>query len=121
MNRDDVDLFHMAASLAACLIGTGLYAWMGFFGVGLLGLLILYVAINVDLEGGRSLGGGGRNAALFARQIAIEDGSSRSERAGMNNERRERQRSTDYAMMVGFAFLTIGGAGFVFFQLRLGQ
>jgi hypothetical protein len=84
-------------------------------------VLILYVATNVDLEGGRSLGGSGRNAALFARQVTAEDGFSRSEKEGLKSERKRRQRSTDYAMMVGLAFLIVGGAGFVFFQLRLGQ
>ena len=32
-----------------------------------------------------------------------------------------RWRAADYALMVGLAFLVVGGAGFLFFQLHLGQ
>ena len=121
MPRDDLDIFHIATALGACLIAAGLYNSMGFFGVALLGLFILFVATNVDLEGGRSLGGSARNVSLFGQQIASEDNSTRSEQAALKNERKKRRRSTDYAMAVGGAFLLIGGVGFFFFQLRLGH
>jgi hypothetical protein len=117
MPRDDLEWFHIAAAMAACLIAAGLYRWMGFFGVGLLGVLILFVATNVDLEGGRSFGGSARSADLLLRQLTNEDNSTRSERAAMKDERKNRRRSTDYAMMVGLAFLIVGGAGFCLFQL----
>jgi hypothetical protein len=111
----------IAAALGACLIAAGLYKWMGFFGVALLGLFIFFVATNVDLEGGRSLGGSARNVSLFAQQMASEDNSTRSEQAAVKNERKKRRRSTDYAMAVGGAFLLVGSLGFFFFQLHLGQ
>jgi hypothetical protein len=44
MPRDDLEIFHIAAALSTCLIAAGLYKWMGFFGVALLGLFILFVA-----------------------------------------------------------------------------
>ena len=94
---------------------------MGFFGVALLGLFILFIATNVDLEGGRSLGGSARNVSLFAQQMEIEDSSTRSEQAALKGQRKKRRRSTDYAMAVGGAFLLVGGLGFFFFQLHLGQ
>jgi hypothetical protein len=121
MPRDDIEIFHIAAALGACVIAAGLYKWMGFFGVALLGLFILFVATNVDLEGGRSLGGSARNVSLFGQQIASEDNSTRSEQAALKNERKKRRRSTDYAMAVGGAFLLIGAVGFFFFQLHVGQ
>ena len=118
MPRDDIDLFHIAAAIAACLVAVGLYRWMGFFGVGLLGLLIVFVVMNVELEDGR---GGGNAMYLHARQIAAEDRSTRSEKAGLRSERRRRQRSSHYALTVGLAFLAVGGVGFAFFQLHLGR
>ena len=117
MPRDNSELFHIAAAIAACFIAVALYRWMGFFGVGLLGMLILVVATNVDLESGRSLGGSARNTNLFAQQIAAEDNSTRSERAELRSDRKKRRGATDYAMMVGFAFLLVGGAGFFIYQL----
>jgi hypothetical protein len=110
-------MFHMAAAISACLVAVGLYRWMGFFGVGLLGLIILYVATSVDLNEGRH---GGLRAGLYRRQPEDER-LTRGERAALKGERQERRRSIDYAMMVGSAFLLVGGAGFLLFQLHLGR
>jgi hypothetical protein len=44
-----------------------------------------------------------------------------SELAALKSQRKKRRRSTDYAMMVGAAFLLVGSAGFFLVQLHLGQ
>ena len=120
MPRDDLDLFHIAAALGACLVAAGLYKWMGFFGVAILGMFVLFVATNVDLEDGRSLGNT-RNISLFAQQMTSEDSTTHSKRAALKSERKRRRRSTDYAMAIGGAFLLVGGLGFFFLQLHLGR
>ncbi|SED32986.1 hypothetical protein SAMN05519104_3318 [Rhizobiales bacterium GAS188] len=118
MPRDDSELFHIAAALAACLVAAGLYRWMGFFGVGLFGMLIVFLATSVDLNDWR---GSGMNAGLYQQQVADDERFTRNERAEWKGVRQKRRRASDYALMIGLAFLVVGGAGFVFFQLHLGQ
>jgi hypothetical protein len=118
MPRDARELFHVAAGLAACLIAAGLYRLFGFFGVGLLGMLILFGATSVDLQDWH---GGGMNAGLYSPRVTDDERFTRNERAGWKSERQNRRRATDYALMVGLAFFVVGGAGFLFFDLHLGR
>ncbi len=118
MPRDDIDLFHIAAAIAACLVAVGLYRWMGFFGVGLLGLLVVFVVAKMSSS---------RMGAAAAAPCICMRGKSppkiapaRSEKAGLRSDRR-RQRSSHYALTVGLAFLCVGGIGFALFQLHLGR
>jgi len=105
--RDDREVFFIAAGLAGCLVAVGLYQWMGFFGVGLLGLLIVFVAISADM----------RDAGTSAHLMIDDKRFTRGERAERKDELRRHRRATDYALMVGLAFLVIGSLGFVVFQL----
>jgi hypothetical protein len=116
MPRDDIEAFHIAAATASCLVAVGLYRWMGFFGVGLLGLVIVFVAAHADFEDGR---GGGGNVYLHASQIAVEERATRGEKAQLRSERAQRKRSTGFALGVGLAFLCVGNAGFLLFQLPM--
>ncbi|MFI5012261.1 MAG: hypothetical protein ACHQAY_07940 [Hyphomicrobiales bacterium] len=119
MPRDHGEWFQIAAGVAACLIAAGLYRWFGFFGVGLFGMFILFVATRVDLQDGRGVGSD-MNAGLFAQQIMAEQRFTRSEQAEWKSELRKSRRAIRYAQMVGLAFLVVGGAGFLFFDLHLG-
>jgi hypothetical protein len=116
--RDASELFHVACGIAASLIAAGLYRMFGFVGVGMLGLLILTVATRVDLKGGHSVGSG-MNTNLYPQQVMDDQRFTRNEQAEWKSERRERRRGADYALMVGLAFLVVGGAGFAFFDLHL--
>ena len=51
MPRDDTELLHIAAGIAACIIAAALFRWIGFLGVGLLGLLIIFLATSVAFFG----------------------------------------------------------------------
>jgi hypothetical protein len=112
--RDDIELFHIAAGIAACLIAAALYRWIGFLGVGLFGMLIIFFAISVDLNDWRGLA---MNANLYQERMVNDERFTRNERAEWKGERRKRLRAADYALMVGLAFLAVGGAGFLLFQL----
>jgi hypothetical protein len=110
MPKDLNEWFYVAA----------LYHWLGFFGVGLLGMFILFVATQVDLEGGHGIGGG-MNAGLYAQQFADEQRLTRNERAERKSERKRTLGAVRYAQMVGLAFLIVGGGGFAYVQLYLGR
>ena len=114
MPRDDTELLHIAAGIAACIIAAALYRWIGFLGVGLLGLLIIFLATSVDLNDWR---GSGMNANLYQSGIVNDERFTRNERAEWKAERGRRWRASDYALMVGLAFLAVGGAGFLLLQL----
>jgi hypothetical protein len=114
MPRDDIELFHIAAGVAACFIAVGLYKWMGFLGVGLFGILIIFIATSVDLNDWR---GSGMSHNLYQHQVMDDERFTRNERVEWKGERRKRLRASDYALMVGLAFLVVGGAGFLLFQL----
>jgi len=118
MPRDDIEWFHIAAGIAACFIAAGLYHWTGFLGVGLFGALIVFFATSVDLNDWR---GSGMSPSLYQQQVMDDERFTRNERAEWKGEHRRRLRASDYALMVGLAFLVVGGAGFLLFQLHLGQ
>ena len=118
MPRDDTELFHIAAAIAACFVAAGFYRLMGFLGVGLFGMLIVFLAMSVDLNDWR---GFGMNSALYQERVTDDERFTRNERAEWKGERRKRWRAADYALMVGLAFLAVGGAGFLLFQLHLGR
>jgi hypothetical protein len=115
MLRDDTELFHIAGAAAACFVAAGLYHWIGFLGVALFGMLIIFLAASVDLNDWR---GAGMHQNLYQQRIVDDERYARNERAEWKGERNKRWRASDYAMMVGLAFLVVGGAGFLIFQLH---
>jgi hypothetical protein len=118
MPRDDTELFHITAGIAACFVAAGLYRLMGFLGVALFGMLIIFLATSVDLNDWR---GSGMSSSLYWQRVMDDERFTRNERTEWKGERRRRLRASDYALMVGLAFLVVGGAGFLLFQLHLGQ
>lgn len=118
MPRDDIELLHIAAGVAACFIAAGLYKWTGFLGVALFGMLIIFLATSVDLNDWR---GSGMGSSLYSQRVMDDERFTRNERTEWKGERRRRLRASDYALMIGLAFLVVGGAGFLLFQLHLVQ
>jgi hypothetical protein len=114
MPRDDTELFHIAAGIAACLVAAALYQWIGFWGVGLFGMLIIFFATSIDLNDWR---GHAMYGHLYQERIVNDERFTHNERAEWKGERRKRWRASDYALMVGLAFFVVGGAGFLLFQL----
>jgi hypothetical protein len=117
MPRDDTEWLHITAGIAACFIAAGLYRLMGFLGVALFGMVIIFLATSVDLNDWR---GSGMSSGLYS-QMMDDERFTRNERTEWKGERRRRLRASDYALMVGLAFFVVGGGGFLLFQLHLGQ
>ena len=71
------------------LVGAACLAWraVGWFGVGLLGLLVLFIAVRVELEGNRPIGPQ-MTPDLHASQYPSEGGHAHAERAGRLSERK---------------------------------
>jgi hypothetical protein len=116
MPRDASEWFHVAASLSACMIAAGLFQLFGFIGVGLLGLFILSGATRLELQDGDG-SGGGLHAGLYPHQFGDDQRFRRSVRAEQKSARHKSLQALRYAQMLGLAFVAVGGAGFLLFDL----
>ncbi len=99
---------------AAGLLGL---AWLagsaiGWFGVGLVGLFVLFIATRIDLEGNRPIGHP-MATGLHAGQYRSEAEHSRAERAARLSERGAVVSAARLAAMFGGA-LTVAGFGLFF-------
>ncbi|WP_336813470.1 hypothetical protein [Bosea sp. MMO-172] len=101
----------MIALAGTGLTGLAYLAWsaIGWFGVGLLGLLVLFIAIRVELEDNRPVGHQ-MTPGLYAGQYHNEAGQGHAERAGRSSERLALTSSARLASLFG-AVLTAAGFG----------
>jgi hypothetical protein len=96
-----------------CLAGLALLAYraLGGFGVGLLGLLVLFIAVRVELEDDRPIGPM-MTPDLHAGQYR-QEAADPAGRAARRAEQRTMARGARVAMLMGLA-LTLGGFGLFF-------
>lgn len=106
----------LLAVSAACLLGLAWLAWsaIGWFGVGLLGLLMLFIAVRIEMEGNRPIGPQ-MTPDLYAGQYRSEAQHSRAERAARLSELGTVTSAARLAAIFGAA-LAVAGFG-VFFLL----
>jgi hypothetical protein len=97
----------------ACFVAAALYRWIGFLGVALFGMIIVFLAVSVDLGDWR---GSAMHGNLYQQRLVDDQRYTRNEREAWKRERAKRWRASDYALMVGLAFLVVGGAGFLIFR-----
>jgi len=99
---------------AVGLLGLAYLAWraVGWFGVGLLGLLVVFLAVRIELEGNRPIGPE-MTADLHAGQYRAEAGFDQAEHA---NRRAERGGVTSAARLASLfgGGLTVVGFGLFF-------
>ena len=105
----------MSVLAAIALIGLASFAWsaIGWFGVGLLGLLVLFVALRVELEGDRPVGTQ-TTPELYAQHFRAEREQNPAERAGRRAEVAAFVASARLFAVAG-ALLAIIGFGLLFF------
>lgn len=98
----------------AALLGLAWLAWraIGWFGVGLLGLLVLFIAVRVELEGNRPVGHQ-MTPGLYAGQYRGEMQAHASERAERHSERTAVIGSARLVVWLG-ALLVAAGFGLFF-------
>ena len=94
---------------AAALLVLAALAWRaaGWFGVGLLGLLVLFIAVRVDLEGDRPIGPQ-MTPGLYAEQYRSEMSADGSARASRRAERLSMATATQFARLFGAALAIVG-------------
>lgn len=102
-----------AASAVCAYIG---YRVVGWLGIGIVGLIIILVAVQVDMDSVAPVGDA-QNAGLFAATIASQAAESRAERAGRRAEAVSRGKVLLFAKVLGVIIAVVGGLGFFLVQL----
>ncbi|WP_146055805.1 hypothetical protein [Bosea psychrotolerans] len=93
--------------LAALLLGVTYSALrlVGFFGLGVLGLVIGFIAVRMELERD---GAGSSDPTTLAAQFEARERMSRAERAGLQAEQAFRLKPLFVARIVATGFVILG-------------
>ena len=102
----------LIALIAACLI----VAYASFFGVAVLGILILCLSVIVDQDRDGAVGTG-ITPAFFAQQFKARSELSFTHRLGLRHEHLLEARATRLFRYLGVAMFLVGLGGFWLFQL----
>jgi hypothetical protein len=94
----------------AALVAFAIVSLFGFFGVGFLGLLLLFICTQVELESDAS-------SRLFAPQAQARQNMPRAERASHGQP--PAGKTTRLFRSIGIGLTLIGFGGFLYFQLGL--
>lgn len=108
----------MAIALSAWLVISILVfvtvAYVGFIGVGVVGLLMWFICTLVELDAPVSVN---ETGAFFARQLEVKAGQRPEERAATMADRMLALQSTRFYRYLGAALTVIGIGGFLLFQI----
>ena len=104
--------------LPVVLLGVGALAFLayrvvGFLGVGILGVLICFISVRVDLEKEGAIGGG-LAAGLYAEQARSRHNMGHAERAAHRAEMRSLRRPVLIAKIIGAILAAMGFSGFFY-------
>jgi hypothetical protein len=97
-----------------------LFAFVGWLGVGLVGLVGLVITTQVALHGGRAVSGGELGApdmGTLARQIEAEKRTPPEQRAARRAEDEKRNAAIYFANSISIALVALGFGFFVLLQL----
>jgi hypothetical protein len=101
-----------AALLATAGLAYAAHRIAGFLGIGVLGLLIGFIAVQVDLESGGPVGGVSTN--LYAQHMTMRQSMSRSERDAAHAEMQSMRRPLTVAKLIAAALIALGVGGFFY-------
>jgi hypothetical protein len=104
--------------LVASLIAFVLVVSLGFAGVGLIGLLVWFVCVRIELEKDAAVGSGW-TPHLIGSQHEARERLSPEQRAAWREEQSLGLQSTRFFKHLGIGLTLIGAAGFLYFQLYL--
>ena len=102
--------------LVASLIAFVLVASFGFFAIGLIGLLLWFICVRIELEKDAAVGSGW-TPHLIGSQHQERERMSGDERARWRHEQSLGLQSVRFFKHLGIALTLIGAAGFLWFQL----
>src|SRR5690349_21874911 len=98
--------------LIASLVAFVLVASFGFFAVGLIGLLVWFICVRIELEKDAAVSSGW-TPELIEHQHRARERMSRAERAGWRHEQSLALQSVRFFRHLGIGLTLIGAAGFV--------
>ena len=102
--------------LIASVIAFMIVAYAGFFGIGVVGLMIWFVSTRADLDQDGWVGVG-VSPGLFEGQVMRKAEMSHAERAAVRAEKSLAAQSIRFFKHLGIALTLIGAGGFLYFQL----
>ena len=103
----------IATAVASCLA----YYFVGWVGVGVLGLYIALIAVRLEIEKDGPVGGPTITPDLYAASHRARERMLPSERAGERVEIAANVRFCQLLKIIGAALIVVGLSGFYFFQL----
>jgi hypothetical protein len=106
----------LAGWFVASLIAFVIVALFGFLGVGLIGVLMAFVAAQFELESG-GIAGGAYGASMIHHQLEADRQMSQEQRAARRNEQSFSVQSTRFFRHFGIALALIGFGGFAYTYL----
>jgi hypothetical protein len=104
--------------LPIVLLGVGTLAFLayrivGFLGIGILGVLICFIAVRIDLEKEGAVGSE-LAASLHAQQVRSRHNAGHAERAAHRAEMRSLRRPLLIAKIIGATLVAVGFGGFFY-------
>ena len=109
-------LVAMVGWLVAALVTYVFFVFTGFLTIGVIGLLICFISLRIELESG-SIVGTVSSPDSFRRQVERQQAMSRAERAAARHEQSLTARSARFLLNLGIALALIGFGGFIYYQL----
>lgn len=106
----------VAAWLLAALLAALFVSRVGFLGIGIIGTLMWFICVRVELEKDAAVGDV-HTTDLYARQIRARHGQHRSERASRRHEQAVLVHSLAFFRMLAIGLTVIGFAMFFLFEL----
>jgi hypothetical protein len=101
--------------LVASLVAFAFVVWFGFAGIGVMGLMLWFVCVRMELEKDAAVGTG-RTPELIARQYEARERMSEEERAGWRHEQSQALQSIRFFRHLGIGLTAIGAAGLLYRQ-----
>lgn len=108
--------FAAAVFIAAGLLGMALVARVGFIGVGIIGALIWFVCVRIELNSESPIDVV-RSPDLYARLVRERQSRSPSEKAAIRLEKSVLTRSLPFFRYLGMGLTVIGFGVFLVFQV----
>ena len=100
----------------ASLVAFAFVVWFGFGGIAVMGLMLWFTCVRIELEKDAAIGTG-RTPELIAMQHEARERLSPEQRAAWREEQSVALQSTRFFKHLGMGLTAIGAAGFGWFQL----
>jgi hypothetical protein len=108
--------FVLSGWLVALIVAGLIVAYAGFFGLGVLGLVVLCLSVIVDQERDGAVGAG-MTPGFLAQQYRAQGEMTPAQRQALRLEHAQEARSTRLFRVLGIGMVVVGLGGFWLFQL----